>query len=119
MGNYIPARIPPRLTSKRPVAPALTGTPGTPRTTDHERIARERERHAQIEAAKHERMAARREQRAKDACRADARRSLEAKAGILFPWDLMAPDRKIAALLTSLPPGTLFPIFELARLFAG
>jgi hypothetical protein len=119
MGNYIPARIPPGLTSKRPVVPVLTGTPGTPGTTDRERIARERERQAQIEAAKHERMAAQREQRASDVLRAAARSNLEARAGALFPWDLMAPDREIAAILTGRPRGSQFPIFDLARLFAG
>ena len=64
-------------------------------------------------------MAARREQRASDAGRIEAHRNLEARAQLLFPWDLMAPDRKIAALLTGQPRGSLFPIFELARLFAG
>jgi hypothetical protein len=84
-----------------------------------EQIAREREQQARLESEKRERMAARREQRASDALQAGARSSLEARARMLFPWDLMAPDRKIAALLTGQPRGSLFPIFELARLFAG
>ena len=83
-----------------------------------EQIARERELEARRETEKRERMAVRREQRASDALRADARSNLEAKARALFPWDLLSPDRKIAAVLTGQPLGSLFPIFELAIPFS-
>jgi hypothetical protein len=116
MGSYHPhrhiQRRPRRTYWAAPAAPTLSEDTVTRR----EQIAREREQQARRETEKRERMAVRREQRASDACRADARSNLEARAETLFPWDMLAPDRKIAALLTGQPR---FPIFELARLFAG
>jgi hypothetical protein len=49
----------------------------------------------------------------------DALRNLEIRAASLFPWHLLGPDRKIAAILTGQPRGALFPISDLACLFAG
>jgi hypothetical protein len=131
MGSYHPHRD----ISRRPNASASrkARTPLSANLKDtaarREQIAHERERHAQRIAAEREarrrldsnrqaRAAARREQRASDALRADARSNLEARAGTLFPWNLMAPDREIAAILTGQRRGSQFPIFDLARLFA-
>jgi hypothetical protein len=122
MGSYHPHRH----THRRPNARARTSV-STPLgdTAAHERDGQAamrrawREARQQLDANRHARAAARRERRARDALRAAALGDLEAKAGALFPWDLMAPDRKIAALLTGRPRGALFPIFDLARLFAG
>jgi hypothetical protein len=51
--------------------------------------------------------------------RAAARNNLEARAGAVFPWDLLAPDREIAAILAGQRRLSQFPIFDLAWLFAG
>jgi hypothetical protein len=119
MGSYHPHRHIQRRPRRTSWAAQAAPTLSEDTVARREQIAREREQQARRETEKRERMAARREQRASDALRADARSNLEARARTLFPWDLMAPDRKIAALLTGQPRGSLFPIFELAQLFAG
>jgi hypothetical protein len=119
MGSYHPhrhiQRRPRRISWAAPAARTLSEDTVARR----EQIARERELEARREAEKRERMAVRREQRTSDAWRAGARSNLEAKAEALFPWDMLGPDRKIAAVLTGQPLGSLFPIFELAIPFSG
>jgi hypothetical protein len=108
-----------RRDRRAPRAAAIWTTPAENETERRERIAAERETRRRLDADRETRAAARREQRASDASRTHTRSNLEAKAGTLFPWDLMVPDRKIAAVLTGQQPGSLYPIPGLARLFAG
>ena len=104
MGTYHPhrQRRPRRISLKRPrqLAPYAAGR----HVARREQIASERELRRDGRP-KSRRMAVRREHRASDALRADARSNLEAKARVLFPWDLLSPDRKIAAVLTGQPFG--------------
>jgi hypothetical protein len=116
MGNYIPCRQTRRR--HRAVAPAAP-TVSAVEECRESALAAEREARRQHEANRQARAAARREQRAIDALRASTRSRLEARARLLFPWGLMAPDREIAALLTGQPRGALFPVFDLTRLLAG
>jgi hypothetical protein len=118
VGNYIchrPSRRPDRSVAvSQRWAPSLEDE-----TTRRQAIALERQRQAQLETERSARMSARREHRASDALRANARQGLEARARLLFPWDLLSPERKLAALLAGQPLGSLYPIYEMARLFAG
>lgn len=118
MGNYICHR--PSRRWRRRVAVSQRWAPSPEdETARRQAIALDRQRQAQIETERSARMAARREQRSRDAWRADARQGLEARARLLFPWDLLSPERKLAALLAGQPEGSLYPITEMARLFAG
>ena len=121
MGSYHPHRH----TRRRPArvcenAPQSLPAPRGEDTAERrEQITRERESLRQFDANRQARADARREQRASDALRASVRRDLEVRARLLFPWELMAIDRELAAILSGQPRGALFPVFDLAQFFAG
>ena len=120
MGNYLPhTHTQRRPLKKRALANWTVAAAPSENIERREQIANERELEARREVERRQRMAARRDQRASDALRTEARRNLEVKAQLLFPWDLMAPDRKIAAVLTGQPLGAMYPVFELAIPFSG
>jgi hypothetical protein len=120
MGSYIPhTHTQRRPLKRRAVANRTVAAEPSDDSGHRERITREREQQARLEAERRERMAARREQRARDARRADTRKYLEARAEAIFPWNLLTPERKMAAILTGQPLGAMCPIAKLARLFAG
>jgi hypothetical protein len=116
MGNYLP-----HLNRKNRRAACATAiwTPSPENDAERRnRIAAEREGRRQLDERRRTRAAERHERRARDALQADAVRA-EPRARLLFPWDQLGPERKVAAILAGQPRRSRFPILDLALLFAG
>jgi hypothetical protein len=113
MGNYIPhvRRAPRRRHDVRLRTPAAA--------KHRDRFAAERAEHYHIEAERRTRMDERRARREREAEADEARRIARAVAKGLFPWGSLLPERRMGAVLSGLPHGSLLPISDFVTPFAG
>jgi hypothetical protein len=84
-----------------------------------DRIAAERAERHHIEVERRARMDERRARREREAEADEARRIARAVAKRLFPWGSLLPERRLGAVLSGLPRGSLLSVSDLVAPFAG
>jgi hypothetical protein len=84
-----------------------------------DRVAAERAERQRLEIERRARMDERRARRVHEAEADEARRIARAVAKGLFPWGSLLPERRMGAVLSGLPRGSLLPIPDFVTPFAG
>jgi hypothetical protein len=84
-----------------------------------DRVATERAERYHIETERRARMDERRARREREAEGDEARRIARAVAKGLFRWGSLLPERRMGAVLSGLPRGSLLPVSDFVAPFAG